>query len=74
MNTQTTAPSQSSRFFKVEITKATLLCLGNTLVNPFYEKMVGKKVFVRQPNFNSAYYETKSGNSILRWDCKRVSK
>ena len=67
-----TAPSK--KFFKVEIVKATPLLFGNNLADPFHIKMVGKKIFVRQVDLNSAYFETKSGNSILRWDVKRIVK
>lgn len=61
---------QTNRYFKVKIANHTQLLFGNTYVDAFHKDMVGKTIFVRKTEHNGAYYECKTGESILKADCK----
>lgn len=64
-----------TKYFKVKITKHTKLLFGNTFEDMWHKKSIGETILVKNaPYENSAFYEAKNGNSILKSDCKKVRK
>lgn len=58
------------KYFKVKIIKHTQLLFGNTYVDAFHKDMVGDTILVRRTAHDGAYFECKTGESILKTDCK----
>ena len=61
-------------YFKVRIIKHTPLIFGNKPVNAFHKDLVGKVILVRDTPHRGAYYECKTGESILKHDCQILKK
>ncbi len=62
------------KWFKVKIVKHTKLLFGNKKENMFHKDMVGETIEVKEHDWQSPYYEVKSGESILKIDCSELSK
>ena len=62
------------KWFDVKITKHTKLLFGNKYEDAFHKDMVGETISVKEVDWASAYYEVKSGESILKTDCAIISK
>jgi len=60
-------------FFKVRIAQHTPLLFGNKHEDMFHKNMVGKIILVRNTAHNGAYYECKTGESILKTDCVKIA-
>lgn len=61
-------------YFKVKILKYTMILFGNEYCTPWYDKMVGKTILVKNVDWISAYYEAKNGLSVLQTDCHAIAK
>jgi hypothetical protein len=66
--------TNKTEFFKVKIIKATPLLFESTYHAPFHEHMVGKVKLVRRTSWDGAYFECKTGESILKQDVQIVKK
>lgn len=58
-----------TKLFKVKIARHTPLIFQNSPVNMWHVNKVGKVIKVREVEWPSAFYETKTGESILKTDC-----
>lgn len=61
-------------YFKVRIVKHTPLLFGNNYHDAFHKDLVGKVILVRDTPHRGAYYECKTGESILKHDCQTLKK
>lgn len=59
---------ENQNWFKVVITNATQITVGNDKVSPWYADMIGEVIEVRKTDWDGAYFEAKSGDSILKHD------
>lgn len=66
--------TNNSPYFKIRIIKHTPLTFGNRYVDAFHKDLVGKVKLVRDTPHQGAYYECKTGESILKRDCKPIKK
>lgn len=69
-----TIHEMKTQFFKIKIINHTPLLFGNTYVDAFHKDMVGKVKLVRRTKHDGAYFECKTGESILKNDCQIVKK
>lgn len=51
-----------------------MILFGNEYCTPWYDKMVGKTILVKNVDWISAYYEAKNGLSVLQTDCHAIAK
>ena len=63
-----------SKWFKVEIIKHTPLLFGNEYCDAFHKDMIGQNIVVRKTEWDGAYYECKTGESIIKSDCKIIKR
>lgn len=61
-----------SQYFKVNIVKHTKLLFDNNYEDCFHKDKVGDDIIVREVDWPSAYYECKTGESILKTDCEII--
>ncbi len=64
----------NKKYFKVKIVQHTPLLIQNSYVDVYHKNKIGNIILVREPQFTSAYYECKTGESILKTDCIKVAK
>lgn len=62
-----------NRYFKVKIIKHTPAIVHSAKVDRFHKDMVGQTVLVRKTPWDGAYFECKTGESLLKIDCEIIS-
>jgi hypothetical protein len=63
-----------TEYFKIRIIKHTPLLFGNKYVDAFHKNMIGKIKLVKRTEHDGAYFECKTGESILKRDCQIIKK
>ena len=58
-----------NNYFKVKIVKHTPLLFQNKHEDCWHKDKVGQTILVKNTDWDGAYYEAKTGESILKSDC-----
>lgn len=59
-------------YFLVEIIKHTQLTFGNKLEDLWYKDKVGQTILVKKTDWDGAFYEAQTGESVLKDDCEII--
>lgn len=64
--------SNNSPYFKIRIIKHTPLLFGNKHMDMFHKDLVGAVKLVKDTPHKGSFFECKTGESILKSDCKKI--